>query len=61
MEWLMPYRDPGGEHGYRCPVAEAAVGEVLSLPLWPGIETATIDRVVNALGESLNQACREEV
>lgn len=39
-----------------CPEAAAAAGSVLSLPLWPGIPTATIERVVDALGESIEAA-----
>ncbi len=38
--------------GYRegtCPVAEAAYGEVLSLPLHPSMGDADVDRVVEEL------------
>ncbi len=36
-----------------CPAAEAACGEVLSLPFWPGIPTAVQDRVAEALGRAV--------
>jgi dTDP-4-amino-4,6-dideoxygalactose transaminase len=39
--------------GVRLPVAEAAAGEVLSLPIWPEIEEATQLRVVEALTRAL--------
>ncbi|MFW6090197.1 MAG: DegT/DnrJ/EryC1/StrS family aminotransferase, partial [Gemmatimonadota bacterium] len=35
------------------PVAEAAAGEVLSLPIWPAIEAATQERVARALAGAL--------
>jgi dTDP-4-amino-4,6-dideoxygalactose transaminase len=35
------------------PVAEAAAGEVLSLPIWPGIPESTQQRVVDALARAL--------
>ena len=36
------------------PAAEAAAGEVLSLPIWPAIEAATQERVANALAAALD-------
>lgn len=35
------------------PVAEAAASEVLSLPIWPGIEESTQQRVIDALSRAL--------
>jgi perosamine synthetase len=35
-----------------CPVAEAAAGEILTLPLWAGMADADVARVVDALAES---------
>jgi dTDP-4-amino-4,6-dideoxygalactose transaminase len=42
--------------GVRLPVAEAAASEVLSLPIWPEIEEATQERVVEALSRALKSA-----
>jgi dTDP-4-amino-4,6-dideoxygalactose transaminase len=39
--------------GYSLPIAEAAAGEVLSLPIWPTLDRATAERVVNALKQAL--------
>lgn len=36
------------------PVTEAAAGGILSLPIWPGMTDATVDRVVEALETSLS-------
>jgi dTDP-4-amino-4,6-dideoxygalactose transaminase len=35
------------------PVAEAAAGEVLSLPIWPAIPESTQQRVIDALARVL--------
>ncbi|MGH3717111.1 MAG: DegT/DnrJ/EryC1/StrS family aminotransferase, partial [Micromonosporaceae bacterium] len=35
------------------PVAEAAAGEVMSLPLWPGMSDQQVDRVVEQLWQAL--------
>ncbi|MBT8198223.1 MAG: DegT/DnrJ/EryC1/StrS family aminotransferase, partial [Acidimicrobiia bacterium] len=35
------------------PVTEAACGQVLSLPMWPEIDEATQQRVIDALGAAL--------
>jgi dTDP-4-amino-4,6-dideoxygalactose transaminase len=40
--------------GVRLPVAEAAAGEVLSLPIWPEIEESTQRRVIDALSRALD-------
>lgn len=57
MEWLEPFRpDVAGDELDRCPVAEQAAREVLSLPLYPGMPISVIDRVVNMLGESVQLA-----
>jgi len=50
------HRLPVYEEAYRevsLPVAEAAAGEVLSLPIWPEIAAATQQRVAEALAEAL--------
>jgi dTDP-4-amino-4,6-dideoxygalactose transaminase len=54
MGWLDPFRVWPSE----CPEAEAAAREVLSLPLWPGIMTSTIEQVVDALMRSVEAAER---
>jgi dTDP-4-amino-4,6-dideoxygalactose transaminase len=54
MRWLDPFRLDGGQ--CECPRAEAAAREILSLPIWPGIKLSTIDRVVEALVESIEEA-----
>ena len=38
--------------GYKkglCPVAEAAYGQILTLPLWPGMEKNDVERVITVL------------
>lgn len=47
--YLHPYYAEKGYAKGLCPVAEKAYGEVLTLPLWPGMEAADIERVVQAL------------
>lgn len=44
-----PYRNPGSGP---LPVAERLAARALSLPLYPGMEEETVDRVVEALGEA---------
>jgi dTDP-4-amino-4,6-dideoxygalactose transaminase len=39
--------------GVKLPLAEQAASEVLSLPIWPTIDRATQERVVNALNAAL--------
>ncbi|MBE1237325.1 UDP-4-amino-4,6-dideoxy-N-acetyl-beta-L-altrosamine transaminase [Phaeovibrio sulfidiphilus] len=47
--YLHPYyRSLGYEPGL-CPVSEAAFAEILTLPLWPGMEDGEVDRVVREL------------
>lgn len=53
MPWLDPFLM---KERYECPVAERAAAEVLSLPLWPGMESAVVERVVEALVESIEEA-----
>lgn len=48
---LEPYR--AFAHRRSLPVTEAACREVLALPLWPGMDEATQDRVIDALCASL--------
>lgn len=46
--YLHPYyREKLGMKEGLCPVAEAAYKEILTLPLWPGMTLADIERVVN--------------
>lgn len=45
------YRERFGSAPGDCPAAEAAYSELLSLPLFPGMEVADVDRVVQALTE----------
>lgn len=56
MGWLANYRATPSIGGVRCPRAEKAVSEVLSLPLWPGIEPSTQERVVEALMIAIEEA-----
>jgi dTDP-4-amino-4,6-dideoxygalactose transaminase len=58
MAWLEPYRADVVQ-GMSCVEAERAAREVLSLPIWPSMPISIIDRVVNVLGESIEQAKRE--
>lgn len=57
MPWLDQFVVEGG--GSACHVAQRAAAEVLSLPLWPGMSLGTIERVVEALGESVAAAAKE--
>ena len=50
------YRDGWGYGEGDFPVAEAAAGSLLSLPLWPGMGDEGIARVADALGEILGDA-----
>lgn len=58
MVWLDPFVAPRG--GPRCPVAQTAAAQVLSLPLWPGISLATIEQVCEALVVSVELATKEQ-
>lgn len=53
LPWLTPYRVMPTS-GPECPRAELAAEEVLTLPLWPGIDPRTIERVVETLGDVLD-------
>jgi len=44
---------PGNERG-RCPVAEAAAGQILSLPLYPELTDEKADAVVSAVREAVD-------
>ncbi len=47
--YLHPYYQALGYNPGLCPTAEKAYGEILTLPLWPGMDDATIGRVAAAL------------
>jgi perosamine synthetase len=47
------YRQHFGTGPGLCPVAEAAYERILTLPLFPAMADTDVDRVVAALGESL--------
>jgi dTDP-4-amino-4,6-dideoxygalactose transaminase len=42
------YREKLGLTAGLCPVAEAAYGEILTLPLWPGMGEADVERVISS-------------
>jgi dTDP-4-amino-4,6-dideoxygalactose transaminase len=44
------------ERGVSLPVAEQLAGEVLSLPIWPGMERKVQERVIQAVQEALKSA-----
>ena len=44
------YRQRLGTHEGLCPVAEKAYREVLTLPLWPGMDSGHVERIVSVLG-----------
>ncbi|WP_291447505.1 UDP-4-amino-4,6-dideoxy-N-acetyl-beta-L-altrosamine transaminase [Desulfovibrio sp.] len=46
--YLHPYYRKQGYKKGLCPVSEAAYAEILTLPLWPGMESDTIRRVMHA-------------
>lgn len=51
---LHPYhRERLGTGPGDCPVAEAAFAEILTLPLFPALADADVDRVLDALGRAL--------
>ena len=45
------YRERFGYGPGLCPAAEQAYGEILTLPMYPGLSEADVDRVVGALAE----------
>jgi dTDP-4-amino-4,6-dideoxygalactose transaminase len=52
VHWHPVFEDLGYRRGM-CPVAEAAYGEQLSLPLFPKMSDQDVDRVVEVLGRAL--------
>jgi perosamine synthetase len=50
------YRERFGTGRGLCPAAEAAYDELLTLPLFPAMTDADVDRVVAALGRALREA-----
>jgi UDP-4-amino-4,6-dideoxy-N-acetyl-beta-L-altrosamine transaminase len=40
------YREKLGTREGLCPVAEAAYGEILTLPLWPGMDSGKIEQII---------------
>ncbi len=52
VHWHPYFREMGYQRG-SCPVAEAAYGELISLPLYPTLSEADQDRVVTILAEAL--------
>jgi perosamine synthetase len=50
------YRERFGTGRGLCPAAEAAYDERLTLPLFPAMTDADVDRVVAALGRALREA-----
>jgi UDP-4-amino-4,6-dideoxy-N-acetyl-beta-L-altrosamine transaminase len=50
------YRERFGTGRGLCPAAEAAYDELLTLPLFPAMTDADVDRVVEALGGALREA-----
>lgn len=56
---LHPYYQRLGWHAEQFPVASREFHRVISLPLWPGMTSADIDRVVGALGAILSAARRK--
>lgn len=54
-----PHRQPvyaGQRQPMKLPVSEALAGEVLSLPMWPGLSEGQIDRIAAAVREVLGPA-----
>lgn len=49
---LHPYYQQLGYKKGICPVAEAAFEEILTLPLWPGMDNADVMRTVSAISTS---------
>lgn len=45
------YRDRFGYGPRLCPVAEAAYERIISLPIWPGMDEAQVERVIRSLEE----------
>ncbi|MDL2280176.1 UDP-4-amino-4,6-dideoxy-N-acetyl-beta-L-altrosamine transaminase [Desulfovibrio sp. OttesenSCG-928-G11] len=49
--YLHPYyQERLGTRAGLCPAAEKAYGEILTLPLWPGMDKGAIERVSRAIG-----------
>lgn len=60
VHWLPLHLHPYYRQRFRtspglCPVAEQAYDEILSLPLFPAMTDADVDRVVNVIGETIGQ------
>jgi perosamine synthetase len=55
---LHPYYRRRGCRPEQFPVATAEYERVISLPIWPGMTTADVERVVGALGDVLGPARR---
>ncbi len=53
------YREKFGTAEGLCPVAESAYQKILSLPIFPAMEMADVDRVVEALAEELEICSRK--
>lgn len=49
---LHPYYQRLGYKKGLCPVAETAYDEILTLPLWPGMDDSDTERVARIIGES---------
>ena len=49
------YREKFGHKPGEFPIAEEAATEILTLPLWPGMEKENVLRVVDALNEALSE------
>ncbi|MFE4605545.1 DegT/DnrJ/EryC1/StrS family aminotransferase [Kitasatospora indigofera] len=45
---LAPYADTAPRHGWDLPHTEAAAGQVLALPVHPGLTTDDLHRIANA-------------
>lgn len=56
--YLHPYYQGLGYKAGLCPVAEAAYGQILTLPLWPGMNSTDVERVaVTAHSHKKTSAC----
>lgn len=54
------YREHLGTGPGLCPVAEAAYERILSLPMFPSMDDADVDRVVEALDQAIDRSLAED-
>ncbi|WP_034636709.1 UDP-4-amino-4,6-dideoxy-N-acetyl-beta-L-altrosamine transaminase [Desulfovibrio cuneatus] len=52
------YKNNLGTHPGMCPVAEQAYEEIITLPLWPGMDSSSVQRIVTACQNAADEPNR---